>query len=137
VLGVLFALSALVAVLVPAGLGWALVAGGVTLALVVALLGSLTTAIAVTADAVVVGRARLEPPYVGKAVALDADQTRRRTGPDADARAYLVLRPYLRTAVEIAVDDGDDPAPYWLVSTRRPQALAAAVLAARSPTLTR
>ena len=61
------------------------------------------------------------------AVVLDADQARRRAGVDADARAHLVLRPYVATAVEITLDDPADPVPYWLVSTRRPDALAAAV----------
>ncbi len=58
---------------------------------------------------------------------LDAEQTRRRAGVEADARAHLVLRPYVSTAVEITLDDPADPVPYWLVSTRRPEALAAAL----------
>ena len=33
----------------------------------------------------------------------------------------------MRTAVEITLDDPEDPVPYWLVSTRRPQQLAAAL----------
>jgi hypothetical protein len=67
--------------------------------------------------------------FVGNCVALDRDQTRWRGGPGADARAYLVLRPYLATAVELEVNDVADPAPYWLVGTRRPAELAAAVSA--------
>jgi hypothetical protein len=55
---------------------------------------------------------------------------------EADARAHLVLRPYIKTAVEITLDDPDDPVPYWLVSTRRPQQLAAALREAASSTLT-
>ena len=53
--------------------------------------------------------------------------THRLAGRDADARAYLLLRPYLRRAVRIAIDDPADPTPYWLVSTRRPTRLAAAL----------
>ena len=48
-------------------------------------------------------------------------------GLEADARAYLLLRPYLKRAVRINVRDDRDPAPYWLVSTRDPDRLAAAV----------
>ncbi len=74
-----------------------------------------------------VGRAVLDLAYVADVRPLDADATTRRTGPDADARAHLVLRPYARTAVELTLDDPADPVPYWLVSTRRPARLAEAV----------
>jgi hypothetical protein len=66
---------------------------------------------------------------------LDAEQTRRTAGTEADARAYLVLRPYLKRAVKVQITDPADPAPYWLVSSRRPEELAGALsfLAGRSP----
>jgi hypothetical protein len=47
-----------------------------------------------------------------------------------------VLRPYIKTTVEITLDDPEDPVPYWLVSTRHPQRLAAALQDAASSTLT-
>ena len=37
------------------------------------------------------------------------------------------LRPYLSRAVRIGIDDPADPTPYWLVSSRRPDRLAAAL----------
>ena len=73
------------------------------------------------------GRARISVEHVGAVEALDADATHRLAGRDADARAYLLLRPYLRRAVRIAIVDPADPTPYWLVSTRRPVRLAAAL----------
>ncbi|QWZ09482.1 DUF3093 domain-containing protein [Nocardioides panacis] len=73
------------------------------------------------------GRARISVEHVGAVEALDADATHRLAGRDADARAYLLLRPYLRRAVRIAIVDPADPTPYWLVSTRRPTRLAAAL----------
>jgi len=51
---------------------------------------------------------------------------------DADARAYLLIRPYLRQAVRIDVEDPADPTPYWLVGTRHADRLAAALTPARS-----
>ncbi len=78
------------------------------------------------------GRARIEIEHVGAAEALDADATRHISGPGADARAFLVLRPYLKQSVKVAITDPADPAPYWLVSSRHPQALAGALNAARS-----
>jgi Protein of unknown function (DUF3093) len=71
------------------------------------------------------GRATLPWRYVGAAAACDAAQTRHLLGTGADARAYLMVRPYIPGAVRVAVDDDRDPAPYWLISTRRPGVVAA------------
>ena len=73
------------------------------------------------------GRASIETHFVGTAESLDAERTRLVAGRDADARAFLVLRPYLHRAVRIEITDPADPAPYWLVSSRRPEALAGAL----------
>jgi hypothetical protein len=75
------------------------------------------------------GRAHIDAAYVGTATALDAGETRRVAGVDADARAYLLLRPYLKRAVKVEITDPADPAPYWLVCTRRPEELARALAA--------
>jgi hypothetical protein len=73
------------------------------------------------------GRAHVPLVHVGEVTVLDADAVRRQAGVDADARAYLLLRPYLKRGVKVEITDPDDPTPYWLVSCRRPEALAAAV----------
>ena len=70
------------------------------------------------------GRAHIDASFVGTATALDAEETRRIAGVDADARAYLLLRPYLNRAVKVEINDPADPTPYWLVSTRHPEELA-------------
>lgn len=75
------------------------------------------------------GPARIEAHHLGPVAALDAEQTRLAAGREADARAYLLLRPYVRTAVKVAVADPADPTPYWLVSSRHPEALADALTA--------
>jgi len=76
------------------------------------------------------GPAHIATGLVGPALALDADATRRTAGVDADARAFLLLRPYLKRAVRVTITDPADPAPYWLVSTRHPDRLAEALQAA-------
>ncbi|HQR27456.1 MAG TPA: DUF3093 domain-containing protein [Nocardioides sp.] len=73
------------------------------------------------------GRAEIEVALLGEAVALDSAQTRRLAGVDADARAYLLLRPYLARGVRVDLADPADPTPYWLVSTRRPDELVTAL----------
>lgn len=75
------------------------------------------------------GRARIAGEHLGIVLALDADETRRTAGVDADARAYLLLRPYLKSAVQVQITDAADPAPYWLLATRDPEALAEALRA--------
>jgi hypothetical protein len=80
------------------------------------------------------GRAHIAATHVGAATPLDAVETRRTAGVDADARAYLLLRPYLKRAVKVEITDPADPAPYWLVSTRRPDELAQALTALSATT---
>jgi hypothetical protein len=76
------------------------------------------------------GRAHISIGLVGEATPLDADATRRAAGVDADARAFLLLRPYLKRSVRVEITDPADPAPYWLVSTRHPDRLVAALQSA-------
>jgi hypothetical protein len=78
------------------------------------------------------GRARIRVAHLGAVTALDAETARLLAGRDADARAYLLIRPYLRTAIRADVVDPADPTPYWLVGTRHPDRLAAALQAART-----
>lgn len=73
------------------------------------------------------GRAHLPLAYVGEVTPLDKEETRLLAGRDANAHAYLAMRPYVKRAVRVEVTDPADPAPYWLVSTRRPKQLAAAL----------
>lgn len=80
----------------------------------------------------VAGRAEIPVDLLGSAVALDAEHTRLVAGRDADVRAFLMLRPYLRRSVKVEVTDPADPTPYWLVSSRQPERLVAALDAARS-----
>jgi hypothetical protein len=43
-----------------------------------------------------------------------------------DARAFLLLRSYVKTAVRVEVVDPLDPHPYLYLSSRHPEKLAAA-----------
>jgi hypothetical protein len=73
------------------------------------------------------GRARIPVRLLGAPVAHDATASRRLAGMDADARAYLLLRPYVKRSVQVPVHDPDDPTPYWLLSTRHPDRLVTAL----------
>jgi hypothetical protein len=115
-------------VALPGPAAWA--CSGIALALLAALFLSYGGARVSVADGWFrAGRARIEGVHLGRVSALDPEETRRVAGPEADARAYLLLRPYLKRAVRVEIADPDDPAPYWLVSSRRPEELARAVQA--------
>lgn len=76
------------------------------------------------------GRATIPVHLLGTPVALDAQASRLLAGMDADARAYLLLRAYVKKSVQVPVADPADPTPYWLVSTRHPERLAHALVRA-------
>lgn len=136
VLAGLFSLSVLLAVGAYLGPTWAAGASVATMLVAAAIFISASIMISVDSDELRVGRASIEHLYIAGCRALNPEETRRRAGVEADARAHLVLRPYVKTAVEITLNDPDDPVPYWLVSTRHPQQLAAAQREAASSTLT-
>jgi hypothetical protein len=113
-------------VAVPGPTSWIVTA--VALGLLAMALRSYGGAVVVVRDGVFrAGRAHIEVAHLGEATVLDPDQARRAAGVDADARAFLVLRPYLKRAVKVVIADPADPTPYWLVSTRHPERLAEAL----------
>jgi hypothetical protein len=127
VLAALFAVSLLAAVGFYLGPVWGLGVFVAALAVPAGLFLSAAVLIEVDSDELRIGRAVLERAYIGGCLALDGPAAELRGGTGADARAHLVLRPYVAGAVEITLDDPADPVPYWLVSTRRPGRLAAAL----------
>ncbi|MCK0177529.1 MULTISPECIES: DUF3093 domain-containing protein [Mycobacteriaceae] len=59
-----------------------------------------------------------EVPKTAKSAAL---------GRQLDPAAYVVHRAWVGTMVLLVLDDPDDPTPYWLVSTRHPDKVLAAL----------
>ena len=67
---------------------------------------------------------------ISEVVALDERQSARLRGPRADPAARFYSRPYLKESVYVAVDpaaQGGGRVPYWLIGTRHPADLAAAI----------
>jgi hypothetical protein len=97
-------------------------------AIVVAFLGSWgLVRIEVRGGVIKAGRAVLPVSDVGEVIPLDEKQSAQLRGPRADPAAQLLLRPYLKRAVYIAVTDPSSPHPYWLIGSRHPADLAAAI----------
>ena len=73
--------------------------------------------------------ARLPVRYIAEVTPLDPGAKRDLLGPYAELYAFVIQRPWIAGAVQVHLEDPADPTPYWIVSSRRPAELAAAVLA--------
>ena len=71
------------------------------------------------------GPARVDYRYIDRIEPVTREKARDEKGILLDARAHLVIRPWITTAVKVYLDDTRDPTPYWIVSTRKPQTVAA------------
>lgn len=123
-------------------LGVVLVPVSVPLALAVAVVGlvgalgamvAATPRVAVVDGRLLAGQARIPVDLLGRAATLDRAGVREEMGPGLDARAYVCLRAWVGSAIRVEVVDEQDPTPYWVVSTRHPQELLAAIERARGP----
>ena len=126
-------IPASILVLAPVSMPAGIVTGVV---LYLALVGSL----AITAPVIEVlggrlraGRAEIALDEIGEASPADEEQARVERGTGLDARAFLVIRGWIKPVVRVPVVDPADPTPYWLISTRRPKELAAAINRSRRP----
>jgi Protein of unknown function (DUF3093) len=115
--------SVVIAAFVYLGMGGLLVLALVTW-------GAIT--IEVTDTEVVVASRRLAIDRIAAVSALDGIQTTALRGPRADPAACLVIRPYLPESVYLEVAGRPAAQPYWLIGSRRPAELAAAIETARS-----
>ena len=91
-------------------------------AIVVALLVSAPT-LRVTKEELIAGHARIPLSLTGDPVAFTGDAATLERGQRLDARAWLLIRGWIKPVVKVPVADLDDPTPYWLLSTRNPDQL--------------
>ena len=78
-----------------------------------------------------VGRAHIPVELLGQPVALTGEEARAARGRNLDPRSWHVIRGGIDGVVTVSVTDPDDPTPVWVVSSRTPDRLAAAVGAAQ------
>lgn len=83
--------------------------------------------VTVVSDEFQVDDARLPLRYISEAVPLGRAGRQQLLGPAADPLAFVIQRPWVPGAVQVLLDDPADPTPYWLISTNRPEQLAAAL----------
>jgi hypothetical protein len=74
-----------------------------------------------------VGRASIPRALLGEVLDIPKEKVFFERGPGLDPASYKVFQGTVKTAVKIVIEDPDDPTPYWIVSTRKPAELAAAL----------
>jgi hypothetical protein len=108
-----------------------LVGALVGVGLAAAILVLTSTTVEVTDASLRAGRAAIPVHLLGPATVLGPDEMARLRGREFDPRAYVCQRAWLPAGLRVAVDDPADPTPYWLISSRQPERLAAAIEAQR------
>lgn len=96
----------------------AMLVGACALSVVIALQVLLSPVVVVTTDHLIVGKARIERKYLGKAEALAGEAKRKALGVELDARSFLRIQGSAPQLVRVQVLDEKDPVPYWIFSTR-------------------
>lgn len=85
----------------------------------------------VTSTHFLAGRARLPLTAVGEVSSFEGEEAKLELGQRLDARSWLLIRGWIAPVVKVEILDEKDPTPFWVVSTRHPKAVVAAIEAAR------
>jgi hypothetical protein len=72
-----------------------------------------------------VGRAHIARNFIGKVTVVDSQTMRLLRTRDADPAAYLAIKFWASTGVKIEITDPQDPTPYWLITSKRGEEIAA------------
>lgn len=86
---------------------------------------AMRSTITLDGDELRIDRAHIDLKYLGAITLLDAPAMRLLRTRDADPAAYLAIRFWIPTGLKIAVVDPRDPTPYWLITSKRGEEIAA------------
>lgn len=109
-----------------ATVGWLVtLVGGI---LAVGLIWATTPTVRVDTDALRVDRAAIPLALLGRPQPLSRADIQRLRGPGGDVTVFSVVRPWAASrGVLVPIKDPVDPHPAWLISSRHPDRLAAAL----------
>jgi hypothetical protein len=93
--------------------------------LLIARMGS--TKVEVSGGELKAGDAHIPLALLGDVEIIAPEDRRKAMGPQLDPAAFVVHRGWVKPLVRVQVTDPEDPTPYWVISTRHPEALAAAL----------
>lgn len=115
-----------------AAVGWVVALAGALVA--GALVGATTPTVEVTPDVLRVERASIPRTLLGTPEPLTRADIRRLRGPGSDATLFTALRPWsAHGGVLVPNEDPADPHPGWIISTRHPDRLVAALTETMTP----
>lgn len=114
-------------VLVPLGPTVAIISGAAVAIFAVALLVGMGPVVRVARGELRAGRAHIPVSLLGRPLVLVGDQARNARGAGMDASAWYLVRGGIDAVVVVPNTDNDDPVTHWVISSRTPDRLAAAI----------
>ena len=88
---------------------------------------SLTSRILIDQNELRIDKAHIELKYLGKVTVLDSSAMRLLRTRDADPAAFLAIKFWSSKGIKIEVNDPRDSTPYWLITSKRGEKLAASL----------
>lgn len=130
----LLIIPAMTVLLMPQSLELGIVVGVISYALLVIVFTLMSRRIDVHGSSLTAGHATIDVQHLGEMTPLDPHDLRISIGHRADARAFLMVSGWVKTGVKVAITDPEDPTPYWIITTRKPEELIEALQRARRAT---
>lgn len=124
---VLLLVPGITILMVPFNINLGVVYGLIAYILVVALFLVTSRTLSVDGSVLRAGRASIPVDQIGEVIPLEGNDFRLAIGRRLDARAHLVISGWIRKGLRVEILDPSDPAPYWILSTRRPHVLKRAI----------
>lgn len=112
-----------IAVMLPLNAQFALPVAAFVTAIFVGYIFFSAPILVVSDDSLTARGATIELKLLGTTEIIPKEKKFDELGRKLDARAWLSIQASVRELVKIEITDPNDPTPYWLVSTRRPEAL--------------
>ena len=75
-----------------------------------------------------IDRAHIELNYLKNASVVDESEYRKLRTFNSDARSFHATRPWLKSGVQVFVNDERDQTSYWLIGTKKGEKLVAALI---------
>ena len=75
-----------------------------------------------------IDRAHIELNYLKNARVVDESEYRKLRTFNSDARSFHATRPWLKSGVQVFVNDERDQTSYWLIGTKKSEKLVAALI---------
>ncbi|SFS05091.1 Protein of unknown function [Microbacterium sp. cf046] len=110
----------------------ALVAGALVGVAIVVLMVAASPVVEVREGVLHAGRAHIDVDFTGETAVLTGGDAQNARGPGLHPRSWHMFRGGIEGLVIVAITDPDDPAPSWVISSRTPDRLAAAVRRAQA-----